>query len=141
MKKTCPICKEQFTLKSPNQISCCDRCTYIRLKIAMPGAKSMSRDEAILNYGIMYDDPLRRLGKSKYRPLVRAIYDHCQEHNTKMFNYSVLPEKIKKDYAPRSLQGVATMRIPPIRQTKQKILNKNGTAKVFVWEFVMRIES
>ena len=139
MKKTCPICKKEFTPKSQSQICDCERCTYIRLKLDMPAAKNMTRDEVIRCYGDMYDDPLRRLGKTKYKPLIRAIYKYCQENDTTEFIFSALPEKIRKQFTTRSLSAIAARHDSPIRQTKEKVKNTQGTAKVYVWKFTMRI--
>ena len=139
MKKTCPICKKEFTPKSHSQICDTKRCTYIRLKLLMPAAKSMTQEEAIRYYDTMYDDPLRCIGKTKYRPLIRAIYDYCEENDTKEFIFSVLPEKIQKQFSPRSLSTVAARHDTPIQQTKERVKNAHGTAKVYVWEFTMRI--
>ena len=139
MKKTCPICEKEFTMKSHSQICDCERCTYIRVHLDMPAAKNMTRDEAMLYYADMYDDPLRRLGKTKYKPLVRAIYEYCKEHDTKEFIFSVLPEKIRKQFTPRSLSAIAARPDTPIRQTGEKIKNGRGTAEVYVWKFTMRI--
>jgi hypothetical protein len=106
----------------------------------MPAAKSMTREEAIRYYNTMYDDPLRKLGKTQYKPLVRAIYDYCQENDTKEFIFSVLPEQIQKQFSPRSLSAVAARPDTPIRQTKERVKNAPGTATVYVWEFTMRLE-
>ena len=139
MKKTCPICKKEFTPKSHSQICDTKRCTYIRLKLLMPAAKSMTQEEAIRYYDTMYDDPLRCIGKTKYRPLIRAIYDYCEENDTKEFIFSVLPKKIRKQFTPRSLSAIAARPDTPIRQTGEKIKNARGTAEVYVWKFTMRI--
>jgi hypothetical protein len=141
MKKICPICKKEFTLKTPSQICDCERCTYIRIKLSLPSARSMTREEAIRYYGIMYDDPLRRLGKTKYKPLIRAIYDYCEENGTKLFTFSELPEETRKQFTTRSLSAIAARHDTPIRQTEEKVMNARGTAKVYVWKFTMRIES
>ena len=139
MKKTCPICEKEFTMKSHSQICCCERCTYIRVKLGMPAAKNMTQDEAMIYYAAMYDDPLRRFGKTIYKPLIRAIYDYCEENDTQEFIFSVLPEKVRKQFTPRSLSGIAARHDSPIRQTKEKVKNARGTAKVYVWELTMGI--
>jgi hypothetical protein len=99
----------------------------------------MTQDEAMLYYADMYDDPLRRLGKTKYKPLIRAIYDYCEMYNTQEFIFSALPAKIQKQFSPRSLSAVAARPDTPIRQTKEKIKNAKGTAKVYIWKLTMRI--
>lgn len=139
MKKTCPICEKEFTMKSHSQICDCERCTYIRVKLDMPAAKSMTRDEAMRYYGDMYDDPLRCFGKTRYKPLIWAIYNYCEENDTNEFIFSALPEKIQKQFTPRSLSAIAARHDTPIRQTKEKVKNARGTAKVYVWKLTMRI--
>ena len=139
MKKTCPICKEQFTPKTQSRICDTKRCAYIRQRLLMPAAKNMTRDEAIRHYGNMFDDPLRGVGNTRYKPLIRAIYKYCTENDTEDFVFSALPDKIKKKFSPRSLSAIAARHDTPIRRTSEKIENATATGKVYVWKFIMRI--
>lgn len=97
----------------------------------------MSEEHAIRYYGAMYDDPLQSIGRTKYKPLIRAIYNYCKAHDTREFVFSDLPPEIQQEFSPKSLVAAAARQCAPIMQTKTKVKNRAGTTKVFVWRFMM----
>lgn len=73
----CPICLKEFTPTYGRQKYDTKRCQHIAMYLNRPQAVKMGREAAIEHYGNIFDDPLRQIGKSKYMPALRWIYDWC----------------------------------------------------------------
>lgn len=139
MKDICPICEHVFMRRNSRHGSCTKKCSYIAKKLITPAGMRMPRSEAIAFYGEQYDQPFRSLGRTKYKPLVIAIANHCRIHGSDEFTYSALDEDIRKQFTHHSMLALASRRDHPIVNTGRVAMNRNGSALVNVWRFTMGV--
>lgn len=121
-----------FTPKHRNHWNCSPKCSYISDRLQRNFAHGLTRDEAIKYYGVLYEDPLRSLLRSKHKQLVRVIYDYCTEHNRYTFTHSEIDSLGLIKMHSQSLAVCATS-IPAISKTGRKIKAGPGRKSVIEW--------
>jgi len=123
---TCPVCgKVWHPVHSTSQF-CCRRCVYIGDMINSVIGKTMSREEGILHYGRMWDDPLRMYRHTKHIYHIEAIMMFCRRRHDRRFTWSQL--SIAHDISPSLLGRIAT-RYDVINRVSKKYVSPA------IWEF------
>jgi len=134
--RKCRLCSKLFDAGHPSTRYCSERCRYITLRWQQYeykyGKGSMSRERAIKQYGVMFDDPLRLILHTRYAPAIRAIYDHCIAHNTREFTCEhVTSDELR--ITPQQLGHIAKGPQHPISNTGRMVPNTLGTGSGAVW--------
>ena len=135
--RSCRMCSREFDADHASKRHCSDRCAYIATRWSQYkfkyGNDSMTKEQAIENYGAMFDNPLRLILHTRYAPAIRVIYDHCIAHNTQEFTCEqVTSDKLR--ITPQQLGHIANDRYHPISNTGRMALNKLGTGSGIVWK-------
>ena len=92
----------------------------------------MTKEQAIEEYGELFDDPLRLILHTRYTQTIRVIYNHCIAHNTKEFTC----EQVTSDelrITPQRLGHIANDRHHPISNTGRMESTSGGTGSGAVW--------
>jgi hypothetical protein len=132
-KRMCKICKNMFTPKRQNHWNCSPKCSYIADRISRTVAHGHTREEAIEHYGAMYDDPYRRIKRSRHRALVQVVYDYCEETGKQTFIHRDIVKLDKIQMTTQSLAACAAD-VRALRKTGNNIRIGNGKY-VIEWHF------
>lgn len=135
--KVCVICPTVFKTTQRHKRYCCPRCAYIGAKLRKPAAKNMSREEAIVYYGTMYDDPFRTIGRTKHKDILKCIYVLCQRKGSTTFTTGEVSEIANREISPRTIAAIQYHH-NVVRMTGEKVMNLAGTKKVAEWEFMLK---
>lgn len=130
-KVPCNICTKMFTPKHRQHKNCSPRCSYISNLLYHDNLDGMSRNNAIVYYGKRYDDPIRSVGNSKHKLLMRAIYNYCEEHNTTTFTRQEIATTGVR-MCPQSLFMCAA-EISAVSKTGRRVRNAAGNP-VIEWQ-------
>lgn len=95
----------------------------------------MDRDEAIAVYGKMFDDPLKSLGRSKYKPYARVLYNWCKENNRTDFTWQDIRDTLPEDFMPQTMRALAARNI--IKHDGR--IQSHGRYTIVRWEFALPI--
>ena len=100
----------------------------------------MSREEAIVYYGTMYDDPFRTIGRTKHKDVLKCIYALCQRKGSTTFTTGEVSKIANREISPRTIAAIQYHH-NVIRKTGAKVMNVAGTKKTTEWEIVLPVKA
>lgn len=140
--RNCRLCGKPFDAETATTRYGSDRCRYIALRWAQnehrPAAVSMTKEQAIEQYGEMFDDPLRLVMHTRHAAAIRRIYDYCIAHNRSTFTIEQV-EGIPTNITSQMLGYIARDH-GAVYHTRHTEMNAAGTGQLTIWECKIGME-